>query len=50
MGIHWKNEEQISKKEYMKATGLSERTINRIIKSLKEKEILHRIGTKNNSI
>ena len=48
MSLIMKNS-KISITSLTKATGLSERTRDRIIKSLKEKGILQRIGSKNNS-
>ena len=49
MSLIMKNS-KISISSLTKATGLSSRTIDRIIKSLKEKGILQRIGAKDNSI
>ena len=48
MSLIMKNS-KISISSLTKATGLSSRTIDRIIKSLKERGILQRIGSKNNS-
>ena len=44
----FKENKNAIKNEVIKNTGLSSRTIDRIIKSLKEKELLKRIGSNKN--
>lgn len=44
----FKTNKNVTKDEVIKQTGLSSRTIDRIVKSLKEKELLRRVGSNKN--